>query len=390
MLVALTLAACGAGEEPSSGPIARVDAPIAAPQATSVPAATLAATATASREPTSTATATPTATSTPSPTPTPEPRAIQLTSGGCCTQPFWSPDGRQVRFIDKPAADAPSGIYGVYVDAPLEAPVLVSERVEHSTALPDYRIETGGDATVIVRLSDGERWTVPAGGRNVLLSPGRTRIAWSVSNEDLEPERRVAAVWVANLDGSEARKVATLPRGGVSGWIGEDALLVTGRDDLNAREQRLSSLSIANGATVELARAERLRSAVLSPSGEWIAYYVTFDADPDRNGLWLARTDGSRSFLLDRRLFGAYQWRGCPGGCKPGDDRLLLIPMIPNAASHELWELGPDTEQARRVINPAIIPFKVANGDWRVAPDGRHIAYVASSDRNIWAIALQP
>lgn len=44
----------------------------------------------------------------------------------------------------------------------------------------------------------------------------------------------------------------------------------------------------------ELARAERLRGQVLSPSGQWIVYYITFDDNPAQNGLWLVRTDGSQ------------------------------------------------------------------------------------------------
>ena len=169
----------------------------------------------------------------------------------------------------------------------------MTERIELSTAGPDYLVETTGNTTVIERLADGERWTVPAQGRAVRISPDRTRIAWSITNGDLPPEHQVASIWVANLDGSAAEQVATLPRGGVSGWISDDALLVSGRESLQAREQTLSALSLADGSVTELARAERLRGQVLSPSGQWIVYYITFDDDPSKNGLWLVRTDGS-------------------------------------------------------------------------------------------------
>ena len=316
------------------------------------------------------------------------PRAIQLTTGGCCTQPFWSPDSLEIRFIDKPDEASPVGIWGVPLDQPQAAPVLVSERIELSTALPDYLIETVGDTTTIERLADGQRWTVPAQGRTVRLSPDRSRIAWSITNADLEPERQVAAVWVANLDGSDARQVATLPRGGVSGWISNDVLLVSGRESLQAQEQTLSALSLADGATTELARAERLRGQVLSPSGQWIVYYTTFDADPSKNGMWLVRTDGSGSRQLDREFFGAYQWRGCPDGCGPQDDRLLIVPFDPEAAFHRLVEVNPATGNAKPLTDPAVTPFKIANGDWRVSPDGNTVVFVESGDRNIWAIGL--
>jgi Tol biopolymer transport system component len=40
------------------------------------------------------------------------------------------------------------------------------------------------------------------------------------------------------------------------------------------------------------------------------------------------------------------------------------------------------------VTDPAITPFKVANGDWTVSPDGRYVAFVESRDHNIWLLAL--
>jgi Tol biopolymer transport system component len=294
----------------------------------------------------------------------------------------------EIRFIDKPDDASPVGIWGVPFDQPLAEPTLVSERIELSTALPDYLIEIEGASTTIERMADGERWTVPAQGRTVRISPDRSQIAWSITNADLEPERQVAAIWVAKLDGSAARQVATLPRGGVSGWISDDVLLVSGRESLQAQEQTLSALSLADGATTELARAERLRGQVLSPSGRWIVYYTTFDADPSKNGMWLVRTDGSERRQLDRTLFGAYQWRGCLDPCGPNDDRLLVVPFDPAAAYHHFVEVNPATGDAKPLTDPAATPFKIANGDWRVSPDGRYVAFGESSDRNIWVIEL--
>jgi len=293
-----------------------------------------------------------------------------------------------VRFIDKPAADQPVGIWGVSVDAPQAAPEFITDRLEESTASPDYLIETSGDTTVIERRADGERWTVPAGGRTVFISPDETRIAWAVTNSDAPSSNQVTALWLANLDGSDAQQIATLPRGGLSGWIDDDALFISGRESLDSREQILYALSVTDGSLTELARAGQMRGQALSPSGDWLVYYVAFDPDPAKNGLWLVSTDGSQSTLLDHDLFGAYQWRGCPDGCAPEDDRLLIVPFQPDATAHWLVELNPATGEVRQLTDPAVTPFKIANGDWRVAPDGQTIAFVEYSDRNIWTIAL--
>jgi Tol biopolymer transport system component len=402
LLLALAIAGCRGQAAPAAGPtpVVIADVGTSAPPTPRDPVPTETPIPTATPRPTASPTASPSPTAIPTPTPTvtPVPRAVQLTTGGCCTQPFWSPDSTQVRFVDKRGSQALAGIWGVPVAEPGAEPALVSERVEESLATGEYLVETSGNSTSIRRLSDpansaglgDQRWTVPAGGRSVLISPSRTHIAWVAVDDDLPPEQQVAAVWVANLDGSEARKVATLRRGGLSGWISEDQLLVNGRESSGAREQVLWALSLQDGGLKEIARAERLRSPTLSPSGHWIAYYVTFAADSTQNGLWVVRSDGSQQRPVPRDLFGAYQWRPCTagGGCAPEEEGLLIVPFRLDAETHEFWEFDPAAGQAQRLTDPAATPFKIANGDWRVSPDGRYVAFVDSKDRNIWLMEL--
>src|SRR5262249_49883410 len=123
-------------------------------------------------------TPTPVPTRTPTPTPTPAPSLKRLTDGECCTQPFWSPDSQQVLFIDKPDANAPTGIYAVDIAAP-GAPKLFSERVAFYTSDLKYAISLDSAFTTIEQLSDGQKWRIRTGGRNVLLSPDRTRVVWN-------------------------------------------------------------------------------------------------------------------------------------------------------------------------------------------------------------------
>jgi len=309
------------------------------------------------------------------------PVPVRLTSGGCCTQPFWSPDGTQVRYIDRPPGGK-LGIYGVDVDDVKKGPSLISERIEDSRIVGDFRVEANDATTTLVRLSDGKQWRVPAQGRNVLFSPDFKRIAWSITDDTLSPERQVAAIWVAAVDGSGAKRVASVRRGSLSGWISGDALLVAGQDPKSTGEQVLWSLALANGQLTELARAERLRSAVLSPSGRWVVYYTTFDSGGG-NGLWVASTSGGKPKALPRNAFGAYQWRRVGGA-----DRLLIVPFRPEARHHEFWQLDPQTLKMIPLTNADETPFKIANGDWRVSPGGDYIAYVESRDRNIWVLKL--
>ncbi len=385
-LLAGVLAGCRAQSEPPRVAEAATPTGVRATVLLPLPLSTPTSAPTSTPTPTATATAAPTAT--PTATPTPPPQAVQLTASGCCTQPFWSADSQQVRFIDKPDPQSPVGIWGVDINQPMAPPALVTERIEESLVRNGFLVETSGATTTIEQVSDGRRWQVPAQGRSVIISPQKTRIAWSINNDDVPVENQVTQIWTANLDGSEARRLASLPRGSLAGWISEDTLLVSGRDSLQAREQWLQALSLADGSTRELARAERLRGSALSPTGEWVVYFITFGADPAQNGLWLARTDGSEQQRLDSSLFGSYQWRGCPGGCAAGQDRLALIPFRPDAEWHQLWELDPNTGDLRQLTDPAATPFKIANGDWRLSPDGRKMAFVESRDKNIWMIEL--
>jgi Tol biopolymer transport system component len=251
-----------------------------------------------------------------------------------------------------------------------------------------FILERQGGVTTIERVVDGARWTVTGGSgsssgespSSVTLSPDRTRIAWQTSNNDLPFEQRVSQVWVSDLDGSDAQQVASLTRGGLSGWITHDVLLVSSRESRQSREQILSALSIATGQMVEIVRSERLGGTLLSRDGSWIAYTVTLHPDPTQNGLWLARTDGTERRRVEGELFGSYQWRD--------GHRLLIVPLRPNATSHELWEVDAERHEARPLTDPAVTPFKIANANWAVSPDGEHAVFVESQDRNLWLLTL--
>lgn len=340
--------------------------------------------ATATTAATSTPEPTPTATLTSTVTPTPAPQLRQLTTGGCCTQPFWGPESQQVLYIDAPPPDGPVGIWGVDTTQAQAEPQLVTERIGFYTDDFEYIVEITEETTTIERLSDGERWTVPAGGNLVSFSPNRERIAWNESDEDVPWEDRIVQVWVANFDGSDARQVATQRRGGFDGWLTDDTFLLTGRESFQSEEEVTVAYSLTDGSSMELLREERVRGSSLSPNREWLAYYIAQNEDASKNGIWMVRTDGSDRRKLPDEYFGAYKWRPTDGT----GSRLLFVPFDPDAEYHELWQYDVETEQARQLTDSETTPFKIANGDWTVSPDGQYVAFVEAADDNIWVLEL--
>jgi Tol biopolymer transport system component len=229
---------------------------------------------------------------------------------------------------------------------------------------------------VIERLPSGERWEVNTNGSPPAFSPDGQRMVWQVGSGGPTNSRR-SDLYLANVDGSEARFVATFIGGGAQAWFPDSArLLVVARPSLEVQERALMVLDLADGATRQLAQAERIGTVRLSPGGTWVAYLITFAPNPADNGIWLARTDGGGLKRLEQ--FGAYQWRD--------DDRLLLIPLEPGRGSHALWEVKAATGQARPLTDPAETPFKIANGDWSVSPQGDRIVFVNALDRALWLL----
>ena len=97
------------------------------------------------------------------------------------------------------------------------------------------------------------------------------------------------------------------------------------------------SLPAENGTPQNLTRTNGVaeRDPAWSPDGRWIAY---FSDETDHYELYIKQSDGKG--------------------------------------------------ETRRLTDPDVIPFKIANGDWAASPDGRHVAFVESRDRNIWLLTL--
>lgn len=323
-------------------------------------------------------TAAPTLTPSPVPSPTPVPaQLVRLLDGGCCASPGWYSDSQTVLFIDKPAADAPVGLYKVDINAPQESE-LWSERIAFYTREFDYAQIPEQAGTRIIRVSDGKELRVRNGGRQVSFSPDRTRVVWTETRETFPIENRVSNIMLApvDFDGAgvgEAKRVTQVLRGGVSGWLDDNRLLMNGRLSRDTEESTTLVYDLTSGEQTVVFTAERSRLTSVSRDGSWIAYVIVNDKDATRNGLWVSHTDGTSLKKVD--LFGAAQWRD--------GARLIIAPFEMNAPTHAFYEYNAETGETRR-LTPASQPFKIASGDWSVSPDGNKIVFVNAADNNLW------
>jgi Tol biopolymer transport system component len=296
-------------------------------------------------------------------------------------QPFWSPDSQRVLFLDRPSPSEPAGIWSVGLEG--GAPVLFTDRLGLYSGDMQWLAFPQNGETVVERIADGQRWTIPSGGRAVSFSPDNQFVAWTAGQTGPPFDTAQRQIWVSQVDGSQARAILSIHGGGFSGWLPDGRLLVSGRLDPGEEQQGFWSYSLEDGEMIELARAMRFRGASVSPGGTWLAYQITFGTKTNggeqaANGLWLVNTGTGEKIRLD--LFGAYRWQD--------DRRLLVIPLDITAPNHRIYQVDASTGAALPITDPEITPFKVANGDWTVSPDGRTIAFVSAEDYNIWILSI--
>jgi Tol biopolymer transport system component len=284
-----------------------------------------------------------------------------------------------VLFIDKPTADAQVGYYAIDASAPATAPQFSGRVGLYS---PDRTLAAFAESarTIVERLSTGESWIMPNNGQAVEFAPNNRRVAWEIEAISGPYDQRRSDIYVADFDGKNAERVTRVYGGGLVGWLPDSTgLLFLGRPSLNTRDRTLTVLDLSRNTAADLITAERIAGITISNKGTWVAYFISFNEDADRNGIWVQQTDGSGARQLDQ--WGAYQWRD--------DSHLVLIPMrAAGDQPFELWEIDAATGQSRQLTDSAITPLTILNGDWRISPDGKSIVFVNSADRNLWLLNL--
>lgn len=318
----------------------------------------------------------------PNPTPLSTlPIGRQLTTGNCCTQPYWNKDSTQVRFIDQPASAAPLGIWAVDLNQPEAGPKFVTEPLgiySADNAYAAYPNPVNGMA-VVERLADGQKWEIDTQERSPSFSPNSRHVLWTVFDDDAPSDNRQEITWVANVDGSEARVLLRAQRTDPIAWLSDDELLLAQRVPGGSDEQ-LFKLSLATGRQTELLQLPQIRGLAFSPDRRYLVYYVSFQPEAGKNGTWLLDLQNPKQGPQKLPFFGTYRWRD--------NERLLYVPLDPEATEHNFYEYNVLTGQTRPLF-PTGTKLMIANNDWRVSPDGRKIVLLAAKGTEldgIWVV----
>jgi Tol biopolymer transport system component len=346
------------------------------------------------------------ATETPTPTDTPAPTAIpaataapaptaaaqpftptltKLTDGGCCRNPVWHPDGTRVLYTDA----APNQQLAATWAAPADAsgpPTLFFPSA--ATVAPDgSRIAFPDFANRVTRIQEFGKQSTATIANNaayVWFSRDGRQVAWLERAPGAQPSSnvdRLVRVWVANADGSNARQRGNTVRAADLTWFPDgQRLLFTGRDT-DGGNPGIYVLDINSGTLTRIVDAFSPRGVRLSPDGGQIVYLAALEEKPEDNGLFIANADGSAKRRLP--LLGGVRW-------SPDGKALLILPFQTDNGADQLVRMDAATLGTTPLTDRAALPFRVAQDEWDLSPDGTRIVFNALTDSNIYALRFAP
>jgi hypothetical protein len=312
----------------------------------------------------------------PTPTPLGTLGLARLTDPDCCIPIGWTTDSRSLLVLAQPSAEDSALVLSVPVEG--GAAVVAWERPAAFSPDGSLAVEAEGTRVRLTRRVDGESWTIANDGRELRFAHSGSQVAWDVASKGIaHPDVREHALWVAEVTGAGARKLATTIGGGLVGWAqGGQALVATGRIGADGQEG-IWSIPLDGSGPILLHQVFRPRDVLLSPAGGWVAFYAAFTGDSGQNGLWVLRIDGTS--ISKVTPFGSFRWRD--------EGHLLLIPLT-NALPPSLFEVDPAAGRAVQLTDPMLTSLPIANADWLVSPDGTRVAFTSWADRAVWVLTL--
>jgi Tol biopolymer transport system component len=235
--------------------------------------------------------------------------------------------------------------------------------------------------TVVERLADGQVWEIDTQERRPSFTPDGQNLMWIVYDEDAPRDSRSETIWLANADGSNRRNLTTAQRTSAIAWLSNEQLLLS-RRFAGTSDEQLLEFSLLDGTETELMAISRPRGLALSPDRRYLVYYVSFEPEAEKNGMWLIDLQNPGQGPQKLPFFGAYRWRDAR--------RLVYVPLEVEAEWHIFYEYDANTGAVRPLL-PEGTNLRIANNDWQISPDGSKIALLAAQGMEldgIWIVEI--
>ena len=289
-------------------------------------------------------------------------------------------------YVDRPD-ERPAAIWGVDIGTGAKAPFsTVVGTLHYNDRYVIVRQSYTMQSVTVHDRETAESWDLYGVGSVPLISPDGSLIAYD-GGSALQPtnfNRRLAPIFVAALDGSNPRHLTTIYGAGIVGWF-PDALrlLVQGTQNPDTERPALWHVDVTTGTIEKLDEAARIRNVSLSPDGAWVVFLTLFEEDPYWNTTWAMNVQTGEQRRL--AFAGRYHW------ITSENASLVYVPLRESAdEGFAVWKLDVASGERSQLIDPKLTPLFIANGDWALAPDGRHLAFVSAKDYAIWLLILRP
>lgn len=305
----------------------------------------------------------------------------QVGFGRCCAGAWWNPlDANRYYLVDGPAGQR-ANVFEYTLDN--SAPPTITQEAPPMLASPDgtYQVTRVNGQVTIRNLADASEWVVQTQGFLPAVNPSNDQLMWEVWRGNYVPGEvaQIVETWVSDLDGANARRVWR-QSGGYAVWLDETRLLISS-PEADSRHTTLTVFDTADDTSFELGRWNWLREVRVAPGGGRIMFNLTWQDDPNDNGIYTLETRAGAE-TIKMPWYGGWRWRDA--------DSVYYIPFDPSTSDQILAYFHIPSQDHYYLTDGVQLPFTIANADWRVAPDGQKILFRNARDMNLWILELVP
>jgi len=305
----------------------------------------------------------------------------RLTDGGCCRDPVWHPDGTRVLYTDTIPGQQLAGTYAVPADGGGQPSMFWPSVATLSPdgariAFPDF----AANVTRVQEFGKSSTATLVNNTAYVWFSTDGRQLAWLERAPGTQPSSnvdRLIRIWTANADGTNARIRGTDVRAGEVAWFPDGQRLIFAGRDRDGGNPGVYTLNVMDGTLTRIVTAFSPRAVHLAPDGQSLVYLAALEESPDANGLFLVRLDTGERRKLP--LIGGVRWL-------PDSSGLIVLPTQADSGVDALVRINAATLTVTPLTDRAALPFRVAQDEWQLAPDGTRIAFTSLDDRNIYVL----